>query len=169
MPCDCPRLMPLAARMFGGMFRAFSRRAEAVGTDLGKKFVLVIDKDNKAIYRSVDLGPKLEGLRIVRSGLDKADRIVINGLQRVRPGAVVAPQDAPMASPETVATLTRQRQAIEAGNQPSIHEPNQPYSGKFLAIQNALDIKRLLTKQVKINNYYLQAMPIQNPRFYAAM
>jgi multidrug efflux system membrane fusion protein len=96
---------------------------EAVGTDLGKKFVLVIDQDNKAVYRSVDLGPKLEGLRIVRSGLQKEDRIVINGLQRVRPGAVVAPQDAPMADPETVATLTRQRQAIEAGNQPANPTP----------------------------------------------
>ncbi|MGF6362055.1 multidrug efflux system membrane fusion protein [Pseudomonas frederiksbergensis] len=92
---------------------------EAVGTDLGKKFVLVIDQDNKAVYRSVDLGPKLEGLRIVRGGLQKEDRIVINGLQRVRPGAVVAPQDAPMADAETVATLTRQREAIEAGNQPA--------------------------------------------------
>jgi multidrug efflux system membrane fusion protein len=92
---------------------------EAVGTDLGKKFVLVIDQDNKAVYRSVDLGPKLEGLRIVRSGLHKDDRIVINGLQRVRPGAVVAPQDAPMADPQTVATLTRQRQAVEAANQPA--------------------------------------------------
>jgi len=92
---------------------------EAVGTDLGKKFVLVVDQDNKAVYRSVDLGPKLEGLRIVRSGLQKEDRIVINGLQRVRPGAVIDPQDAPMASPETVATLARQRQAIEASNQPA--------------------------------------------------
>ncbi|WP_223416267.1 MULTISPECIES: multidrug efflux RND transporter periplasmic adaptor subunit MexE [unclassified Pseudomonas] len=92
---------------------------EAVGTDLGKKFVLVVDQDNKAVYRSVDLGPKLEGLRIVRSGLQKDDRIVINGLQRVRPGAVIDPQDAPMASPETVATLARQRQAIEASNQPA--------------------------------------------------
>jgi len=96
---------------------------EAVGTDLGKKFVLVIDKDNKAIYRSVDLGPKLEGLRIVRSGLNKEDRIVINGLQRVRPGAVVAPTDAPMASPEVVAILNQQRQAIEASNQPVLKAP----------------------------------------------
>jgi len=109
---------------------------EAVGTDLGKKFVLVIDKDNKAIYRSVDLGPKLEGLRIVRSGLNKEDRIVINGLQRVRPGAVVAPQDAPMASPETVATLTRQRQAIEAGNQPSIQSPASAKSPALVKVES---------------------------------
>jgi multidrug efflux system membrane fusion protein len=91
---------------------------EAVGTDLGKKFVLVVDQDNKAVYRSVDLGPKLEGLRIVRSGLQKEDRIVINGLQRVRPGAVISPEDAPMASPEVVSILAQKRQAIEAANQP---------------------------------------------------
>ena len=75
---------------------------EAVGTDLGKKFVLVMDKDNKAAYRAVELGPKLEGLRIVRSGLSKDDRIVVKGLQRVRPGSPVTPQETPMASEETL-------------------------------------------------------------------
>lgn len=89
---------------------------EAVGTDLGKKFVLVMDKDNKAAYRPVELGPKLEGLRIVRSGLHKDDRIVVKGLQRVRPGATVAPQDTPMASQATLAALARQRQALQAAN-----------------------------------------------------
>ena len=89
---------------------------EAVGTDLGKKFVLVLDKDNKADYRSVELGPKLEGLRIVRSGLSKGDSIVVNGLQRVRPGSTVTPQDVPMASDATLAALARQQQALEARN-----------------------------------------------------
>ena len=89
---------------------------EAVGTDLGKKFVLVMDKDNKAAYRPVELGPKLEGLRIVRSGLHKDDRIVVKGLQRVRPGATVTPQDTPMASQATLAALARQRQALQAAN-----------------------------------------------------
>ncbi|MBF8726646.1 multidrug efflux RND transporter periplasmic adaptor subunit MexE [Pseudomonas putida] len=88
---------------------------EAVGTDLGKKFVLVMDKDNKAAYRAVELGPKLEGLRIVRSGLAKDDRIVVRGLQRVRPGSQVTPEEAPMASEQTLAALAQQRQALEAG------------------------------------------------------
>ncbi|SEE41687.1 multidrug efflux RND transporter periplasmic adaptor subunit MexE [Pseudomonas coleopterorum] len=92
---------------------------EAVGTDLGKKFVLVMDPDNKAAYRSIELGPKLEGLRIVRSGLNKGDRIVINGLQRVRPGAQVDPEVAQMASPATLAALAEQRQALEASNTPA--------------------------------------------------
>ncbi len=89
---------------------------EAVGTDLGKKFVLVLDKDNKAVYRSVELGPKLEGLRIVRTGLSKDDSIVVNGLQRVRPGAALDPEVTPMASPATLAALARQREALEASN-----------------------------------------------------
>ncbi|KAI3480424.1 hypothetical protein L1887_57438 [Cichorium endivia] len=89
---------------------------EAVGTDLGKKFVLVMDKDNKADYRAVELGPKLEGLRIVRSGLNKEDRIVVKGLQRVRPGSPVTPEETPMASESTLAALAQQRQALEAAN-----------------------------------------------------
>ncbi|MFK3795874.1 MULTISPECIES: multidrug efflux RND transporter periplasmic adaptor subunit MexE [unclassified Pseudomonas] len=101
-----------------GTYNATLIKDEAVGTDLGKKFVLVVDKDNKATYRNVDLGPKLEGLRIVRSGLQKDDRIVVSGLQRVRPGSPIDPQDTPMASPETLTALQQQRQALEASNQP---------------------------------------------------
>jgi multidrug efflux system membrane fusion protein len=101
-----------------GTYTAMLIKDDAVGTDLGKKFVLVVDKDNKATYRNVDLGPKLEGLRIVRSGLQKDDRIVVSGLQRVRPGSSIDPQDIPMASAETLAALQQQRQALDASNQP---------------------------------------------------
>ena len=88
---------------------------EAVGTDLGKKFVLVMDGDKPA-YRAVELGPKIEGLRIVRSGLTKDDTVIVKGLQRVRPGSPVAPETIPMASKETLAALAQQRQALEASN-----------------------------------------------------
>ena len=89
---------------------------EAVGTDLGKKFVLVMDQDNKAAYRAVELGPKLEGLRIVRSGLNQDERIVVKGLQRVRPGSQVTPEESAMASEQTLTNLAQQRQALEASN-----------------------------------------------------
>ncbi len=89
----------------------------AVGTDLGKKFVLVVDANGDVDYRAVELGPRLEGLRIVRSGLAKGERIVVNGLQRVRPGMHVEPQDVPMASEATLAALASQRKAIEAAQQ----------------------------------------------------
>ncbi|MCC2673326.1 MAG: efflux transporter, family, subunit [Ramlibacter sp.] len=64
----------------------------AIGTDQDKKFVLVIGEGNKAEYREVTLGATTDGLRIVEGGLKPGDRIVVNGLQRVRPGAVVQPQ-----------------------------------------------------------------------------
>ncbi|KAF1009806.1 MAG: Efflux pump periplasmic linker BepF [Pseudomonas fluorescens] len=99
-----------------GTYSAVLITDEAVGTDLGKKFVLVMDADNKAAYRAVELGPKLEGLRIVRSGLNKDDTIVVKGLQRVRPGSPVTPETIPMASKETLAALAQQRQALEASN-----------------------------------------------------
>ncbi|MGH8354167.1 MAG: multidrug efflux RND transporter periplasmic adaptor subunit MexE [Pseudomonas sp.] len=92
----------------------------AVGTDLGKKFVLVLDADNRVSYRGVELGPKLEGLRIVRSGLAKDERIVVKGLQRARPGMAVEPQDIPMANAATVAALAEQRRAVEAANPPRV-------------------------------------------------
>ncbi|WP_263145782.1 multidrug efflux RND transporter periplasmic adaptor subunit MexE [Pseudomonas sp. RIT-PI-AD] len=86
----------------------------AVGTDLGKKFVLVLGGDGKVGYRAIDLGPKLEGLRIVRSGLARGEKIVVNGLQRARPGMPVDAQDVPMAEADTLAALQKQRTAVGA-------------------------------------------------------
>ena len=69
-----------------------------MGTDQSKKFVLVVGEDNKATYREVALGSAVDGgLRIVTSGLKPNERIVVNGLQRIRPGSLVAPQTATMA------------------------------------------------------------------------
>ena len=69
----------------------------AVGTDQSKKFVLVVGDDNKAAYREISLGANADGLRIVTSGLKPNERIVVNGLQRVRPGSLVTPQAVTMA------------------------------------------------------------------------
>ena len=65
---------------------------KAVGTDQDKKFVFVVDKDNKVTYRPVVLGSLSGNERIVESGLSGGDRIVVNGLQRIRPGVLVDPQ-----------------------------------------------------------------------------
>ncbi|WP_036170275.1 efflux RND transporter periplasmic adaptor subunit [Massilia sp. 9096] len=68
----------------------------AVNTDQSHKFVYVVSADNKAEYRAVELGPVIDGLRVVRSGLKPGEKIVVGGLQRVHPGAPVAPQVVPM-------------------------------------------------------------------------
>ena len=70
----------------------------AVGTDQNKMFVMVVGEGDKAEYREVQLGAPVDGLRVVTSGLKAGERIVVNGLQRVRPGAVIAPQEVPMAA-----------------------------------------------------------------------
>lgn len=67
----------------------------AIGTDQDKKFVYVVGADNTVAYRQVALGAAVEGQRIVTSGLNAGDRIVVNGLQRIRPGALVAPSSEP--------------------------------------------------------------------------
>jgi multidrug efflux system membrane fusion protein len=64
----------------------------AVGTDQDKRFVLVVDAHDKTAYREVRLGADEGGLRVVESGLKAGERIVVNGLQRVRPGDLVVPQ-----------------------------------------------------------------------------
>jgi multidrug efflux system membrane fusion protein len=70
----------------------------AVGTDQSHKFVFVVGGDGKAEYREVTLGPVSDGLRVVRAGLKPGEKIVVNGLQRVRPGAPVTAQDVPMVA-----------------------------------------------------------------------
>jgi multidrug efflux system membrane fusion protein len=74
----------------------------AIGTDQSKRFVLVIGEGNKAEYREVRIGRLAEGgLRVIESGLKAGETIVVNGLQRVRPGTPVTPQTVPMEAQTT--------------------------------------------------------------------
>jgi len=66
----------------------------AIGTDQAQKFVLTLTSTNTVAYRSVKLGPVIDGKRVIRSGLAPEEMIVVNGLQRVRPGMPVTPQEA---------------------------------------------------------------------------
>lgn len=68
----------------------------AVGTDQSYKFVFVVDANGKAERREVSLGPVVDGLRVVRDGLKPGEQIVVNGLQRVKPGAPIKAQTVPM-------------------------------------------------------------------------
>ncbi len=75
---------------------------KAIGTDQDKRFVLVVEQDNRTAYREVKPGPVYEGLRVIESGLTAGERIVVNGLQHVRPGDVVAPETS--STPATAAS-----------------------------------------------------------------
>jgi multidrug efflux system membrane fusion protein len=68
----------------------------AIGTDLGRRFVYVIDQDNVVQYRAIETGRLIDGLRVVTSGLDADDIVIVNGLQRVRAGVTVAATEVAM-------------------------------------------------------------------------
>jgi RND family efflux transporter MFP subunit len=74
-----------------GTYHGLLIQDRAVGTDLSKKFVYVVTPENEIEYRSVTLGPLIDGLRVVKSGLKAGEPVVVNGLQRIRPGAQVTP------------------------------------------------------------------------------
>jgi multidrug efflux system membrane fusion protein len=65
---------------------------QALGTDLGKRYVLVLGAGNHVQYRPVTLGRAVGEYRIVLSGLQAGEKIVTTGLQKVKPGDVVTPQ-----------------------------------------------------------------------------
>jgi membrane fusion protein, multidrug efflux system len=76
--------------------RALLIQDRAVGTDLDKRYVYTVGAGGTVDYKPVQLGPMIDGLRVVRSGLKEGDVVVINGLQRIRPGMHVDPQKEPM-------------------------------------------------------------------------
>jgi multidrug efflux system membrane fusion protein len=84
----------------------------AVATDLDKRFVLVVGPDKAIQYRSVTLGPLVDGLRVVRTGLSAGDLVVVSGLQRVRPGMKVDPEVVAMSEPASPAATATSGQPV---------------------------------------------------------
>jgi RND family efflux transporter MFP subunit len=70
----------------------------AISTEQARKFVLVVDPQNVARQKFVTLGPVIDGLRVILAGLASDDRVIVNGLMRVRPGVKVNPQEATASS-----------------------------------------------------------------------
>ncbi len=88
----------------------------AIGTDQSQKFVYVVGDDSTAQRRTIDMGPLLDGKRIVRSGLEAGDRIIVNGLQRVRPGTPVTAEfekPAPMEGGDAAQGSTSAKKSAE--------------------------------------------------------
>lgn len=64
----------------------------AIGTDQDRKFVYVVNDDNKTVYREVIIGDSMEGTRIIHSGLKSGDKVIARGLMRVQPDMLVEPR-----------------------------------------------------------------------------
>jgi RND family efflux transporter MFP subunit len=75
-----------------GTYAAVLTPEQAIGTDQSKKFILVVGQNNTAQFREVKLGALIDGMRVIKSGLFPGDLVVVDGLQRVRPGQPVTPE-----------------------------------------------------------------------------
>ena len=102
----------------GDKYRALMLPPEAVGSDLSQQFVFVVDDQNLAQYRKVTLGPIIDGLRVIRDGVQPEDWVIVKGVQRAKTGAKVdpirqatpdAPPPASPASERTAQTASEQR------------------------------------------------------------
>ena len=92
-------------RLAGGQeYPAFLIPDRAINTDQSQKYVLTVDAENMVVYQPVELGPLVDGLRVVRQGIGAADRVIVNGVMRARPGAPVTP---------TLETLTLEPLTLE--------------------------------------------------------
>ncbi|HEX4119020.1 MAG TPA: efflux RND transporter periplasmic adaptor subunit [Verrucomicrobiae bacterium] len=79
----------------------------AVGTDQSQKFVFIVDDKDMVQYVPVSLGPLVDGLRVVRSGLKPNDWVVVNGLMTIRPGVKVAATHATATAMNSTAALSQ--------------------------------------------------------------
>jgi len=99
-----------------GAKQAILINERAVNTDQNRKFVFVVDKDNKAEYRAITLGQQIDGLRVVREGLKPGEKIVVNGLQRVKPGSPLTPTVVPMDSDPLAAFVAKKEEKVAAAD-----------------------------------------------------
>jgi RND family efflux transporter MFP subunit len=97
----------------------------AIGSDQGRKFLYVVNDKNEVVFRPVELGAMHEGLRVVTEGLSAGERVIIDGLQRVRPGSVVAPTAGDMRSRpgEAIAAASQKADTQGAGTEPTEQKP----------------------------------------------
>ncbi|WP_299848773.1 efflux RND transporter periplasmic adaptor subunit [uncultured Roseovarius sp.] len=65
---------------------------QAILADQNRRLVMTVDGEGNVIPREVDIGPKVDGYRVIRSGLDGSETIVVEGMVRARPGGMVTPE-----------------------------------------------------------------------------
>ena len=92
----------------------------AVQEDQAGRFVMVVDPENRIERRRITTGRHVEGELVVKSGLEPGERVVVEGIQKVRPGMLVAPKETLLpgagATPEANAEASR-KQALQAGGE----------------------------------------------------
>jgi RND family efflux transporter MFP subunit len=95
----------------GPPYKAFLIPDVALLSDQGRKYVYVINDKNEVVYRPVTLGQEVQALRVIKKGIDGGERVMVSGMQRVRPGVKVeARVEPPPKPPSQGASLAGQPQ-----------------------------------------------------------
>jgi membrane fusion protein, multidrug efflux system len=105
----------------GAPYKALTVSDRALGSDQGQRYVLTVNDKNVVEYRAVKVGLLDSGLRVIIEGIDPQDRVIVNGLQRVRPGVTVKPQEIPM--PMGPAVSAKSSKPISSQPSPSTSQP----------------------------------------------
>lgn len=118
--------MFVRVRLIGGAaYKGLLINDRAIATDQDRRFVLVVGAGDVLEYRPITTGPVIDGLRVVREGLKAGERIVVNGMQRVRPGMPIKPRMVPMEEGEAPAAAPPAAPAAPAA-EPAAEPPAAP-------------------------------------------
>ncbi len=86
-------------RLLGsGKYEALLLPDSAIGADQATRIVFAVAEDGTVLPKPVTLGPLVDGMRVIRTGLGPEDRVIVNGLMRARPGSKVTPQEVDLAA-----------------------------------------------------------------------
>jgi RND family efflux transporter MFP subunit len=104
----------------------------AIGSDQGQKFLYVLNDKNQVVYREVQIGAIENGLRVIESGLAAGERFIVNGLQRVKPGAVIKPKLVERVKTDQTGrpTLAERVESAEAGRPKLVQSPSLSGKGR---------------------------------------
>lgn len=97
-----------------GEYEALLVDDKAVGSDQAQKVVMVVGDDNMVMPRPVTVGPVVDGKRVIKSGLTEKDRVIVNGMAKVRPGMPVTPMTVEEAAKAVAAAAAAQAPAAPA-------------------------------------------------------
>jgi RND family efflux transporter MFP subunit len=118
-----PGMFVKVSASIGGPLPRLLVEDRAIGTDQRGDYLLVVNDKNVVEYRSVRPGIHIGALRVIEDGLTKNDWIVVNGLQRARPGATVTPERTKMAAPPTI-KIEQSGESIGSAQAPGTEKPD---------------------------------------------
>jgi RND family efflux transporter MFP subunit len=100
-----PGLFARVRLVGSGQYKAILLPDVAIATDQSNRFVFVVADDGTVSTKSVVLGPIIDGLRVIRSGVSTADWVIVNGVQRARTGIKVKPEKSTIGQAPKAASL----------------------------------------------------------------